>query len=107
MGRTSLSYQAQAPSPAQTRVAASEARKVSRSSRPIPASSASAAVATDARLGGDATRTRFILDLSRTIELTAFTLADPYRVVVDLPQVAFQLPGKAGESAADAEDVEK
>ena len=57
-----------------------------------------AAVATDARLGGDGTRTRFILDLSRTIELTAFTLADPYRVVVDLPQIAFQLPGKAGES---------
>jgi N-acetylmuramoyl-L-alanine amidase len=57
-----------------------------------------AAVATDARLGGDATRTRFILDLSHTIELTAFTLADPYRVVVDLPQIAFQLPGKAGES---------
>ena len=57
-----------------------------------------AAVATDARLGGDGTRTRFILDLSRAIELTAFTLADPYRVVVDLPQIAFQLPGKAGEN---------
>jgi N-acetylmuramoyl-L-alanine amidase len=57
-----------------------------------------AAVATGARLGGDATRTRFILDLSQTVELTAFTLADPYRVVVDLPQIGFQLPAKAGES---------
>jgi N-acetylmuramoyl-L-alanine amidase len=64
----------------------------------VAAVAENAAVATDARLGGDGTRTRFILDLSRTIELTAFTLADPYRVVVDLPQVAFQLPGKAGES---------
>jgi N-acetylmuramoyl-L-alanine amidase len=57
-----------------------------------------AALATDARLGGDVTRTRFILDLSQTVEFTAFTLADPYRVVVDLPQIGFQLPVRAGES---------
>jgi N-acetylmuramoyl-L-alanine amidase len=54
--------------------------------------------ATDVRLGGDDAQTRFVLDLSRKIDLRAFTLADPYRVVVDLPQVAFHLPGKAGES---------
>ena len=28
----------------------------------------------------------------------AFTLADPYRVVLDIPQVTFQLPPKAGEA---------
>src|SRR5215470_9869565 len=56
-------------------------------------------VATDARLGGDENRTRFIIDLSRSVELTAFTLADPYRVVVDLPQIAFQLPPRAGETS--------
>ena len=55
-------------------------------------------VATDARLGGDDTQTRFVMDLDRKIDLHAFTLADPYRVVVDLPQVTFQLPPKAGES---------
>jgi N-acetylmuramoyl-L-alanine amidase len=55
-------------------------------------------VATDARLGGDESRTRFIMDFSRKIDLHAFTLADPYRVVVDLPQVVFQLPPKVGES---------
>jgi N-acetylmuramoyl-L-alanine amidase len=55
-------------------------------------------VATDARLGGDHTRTRFILDVSKNVQLTAFTLANPYRVVVDLPQVAFQLQAKAGQS---------
>lgn len=54
--------------------------------------------ATDARLGGDETRTRFIVDLSKTLDVTAFTLADPYRVVVDLPQVTFHMPPKAGES---------
>ena len=56
------------------------------------------AVATDARLGGDGGRTRFIVDLSQSINLSAFTLADPYRVVLDLPQIAFQLPAKTGET---------
>lgn len=56
-------------------------------------------VATEARLGGDSSRTRFILDLSRSVELAAFTLGDPYRVVVDLPQVTFQLPPKSGQEA--------
>ena len=54
-------------------------------------------VASNARLGGDAHRTRLVVDLSRTIEVTAFTLADPYRVIVDLPQVTFQLPARVGE----------
>lgn len=54
-------------------------------------------VATDARVGGDDKQTRFVVDLSRKIDLRAFTLADPYRVVVDLPQVNFQLPAKTGD----------
>ena len=54
-------------------------------------------VATDARVGGDAKQTRFVVDLSRKVDIRAFTLADPYRVVIDLPQVSFQLPPKAGE----------
>src|SRR4051812_31985471 len=56
-------------------------------------------VASDARLGGDATRTRLVMDLSRPIEIAAFTLADPYRVVIDLPQVTFQLPARTGAQA--------
>jgi N-acetylmuramoyl-L-alanine amidase len=55
-------------------------------------------VASDARLGGDEKRTRFIVDVSKNVSLTAFTLADPYRVVVDIPQVAFQFPPKTGEN---------
>ncbi len=54
-------------------------------------------VATDARLGGDQTQTRFVMDLSRKIDLHAFTLADPYRVILDIPQVVFRLPPKSGE----------
>ena len=53
-------------------------------------------IATDLRIGGDDKQTRFVVDLNRKIELVAFTLADPYRVVVDLPQVNFKLPPKAG-----------
>ncbi len=64
--------------------------------RARPAPSDGIPLATDARLGGDESRTRFIIDLSKSIELTAFTLADPYRVVVDLPQITFQLPPNAG-----------
>ncbi len=58
---------------------------------------ASFPVATDARLGGDESQTRFVMDLDRKIDLHVFTLADPYRVVVDIPQVRFQLPPKTGE----------
>ncbi len=51
-------------------------------------------VATDVRLAGDAKQTRFILDLDRKIDLRAFALANPYRVVLDIPQVTFNLtPG--------------
>jgi N-acetylmuramoyl-L-alanine amidase len=53
--------------------------------------------ATDVRMGGDDKMTRFVVDLSQKIDITAFALANPYRVVVDLPQVAFKLPPKAGE----------
>jgi len=53
-------------------------------------------VASDARLAGDAKQTRFVLDLDRTIQFRAFPLADPYRVVVDIPEVSFRLPAGVG-----------
>ncbi len=66
----------------------------------VRAPSAEASViATDMRIGGDDKQTRFVVDLNRKIDLVAFTLADPYRVVVDLPQTTFTLPTKAGEQA--------
>jgi N-acetylmuramoyl-L-alanine amidase len=58
--------------------------------------SSSFPVASDARLAGDGKRTRFVLDLDKSIQFRAFALADPYRVVVDIPQVSFQLPPEAG-----------
>lgn len=65
---------------------------------PVTISADGFAIATDARIGGDETQTRFVIDLSRKIELHVFTLADPFRVVVDIPQVTFRLPPKAGET---------
>jgi N-acetylmuramoyl-L-alanine amidase len=55
-------------------------------------------VASDARLAGDARQTRFVLDLDKTIRFHAFALADPYRVVVDIPQVEFRLAANKGSA---------
>jgi N-acetylmuramoyl-L-alanine amidase len=53
-------------------------------------------IASDARLAGDAKLTRFILDLDKTVQFRAFALDDPYRVVIDIPQVNFRLPPGSG-----------
>ncbi|HMK70963.1 MAG TPA: N-acetylmuramoyl-L-alanine amidase [Xanthobacteraceae bacterium] len=65
---------------------------------PAPPATDSFPVATEARLAGDESQTRFVMDFTRKIDLHAFTLAEPYRVVVDIPQVTFRLPPKTGES---------
>jgi N-acetylmuramoyl-L-alanine amidase len=52
--------------------------------------------ASDARLAGDVKLTRFVLDLDKTIQFHAFALDDPYRVVIDVPQVNFRLPPGSG-----------
>ncbi len=57
---------------------------------------AKSTVAQDARLGGDAARTRFVADLSKTTDYRIFTLSDPYRVIIDLPNVNFKLPQGLG-----------
>src|SRR5689334_3124797 len=56
-------------------------------------------LASAVRVGGDDHQTRFVIDFDKKIEVRVFTLANPYRVVIDMPQVTFQLPPKAGESA--------
>ena len=54
-------------------------------------------VARDVRLAGDEAKTRLIVDLDRKIEVRAFALANPFRVIVDMPQVTFAFPDKTGE----------
>ncbi|MDQ8729984.1 N-acetylmuramoyl-L-alanine amidase [Bradyrhizobium sp. LHD-71] len=55
--------------------------------------------ATDVRVAGDEKRARFILQLDRKIDLHAFALANPYRIVVDVPQVTFLLPEGVGDAS--------
>jgi N-acetylmuramoyl-L-alanine amidase len=63
------------------------------------APTAEPAVATDVQLSGGDRQTRLIIDLSRKINMRAFTLAEPYRVVIEIPQVNFRLPANAGDQA--------
>ncbi len=54
-------------------------------------------VATAARLAGDDTKTRFVADLTAPVGYTVYVMANPYRVMIDLPQVSFSLPVGAGD----------
>jgi N-acetylmuramoyl-L-alanine amidase len=65
-------------------------------SEPSPPVPSGFPVASDARLAGDSRQTRFVLDLDTPIQFRAFALADPYRVIVDIPQVSFKLPAGTG-----------
>ena len=56
-----------------------------------------AVAATAAEIGGDEGRTRFTLVLSASTAYQYFTLADPYRLIVDMPHVSFQLPKGSGQ----------
>jgi N-acetylmuramoyl-L-alanine amidase len=56
-------------------------------------------IASAVRVGGDGAQTRFVVDFSRKVDIHAFTSANPYRVVIDMPQVNFQFPARTGEAA--------
>ncbi len=53
-------------------------------------------LARDARIGGDTMRTRFVADLSKEVDFKVRTLPDPYRIIVDLGDVNFQMPKGLG-----------
>ncbi len=54
--------------------------------------------AKEARLDGDVTATTFELFMTEGVIAEVFTLANPYRVIVDLPDVGFELPPSAGKA---------
>jgi N-acetylmuramoyl-L-alanine amidase len=64
---------------------------------PLPTAGDAVPIATDARLAGDDKQTRLVIDLTQKIDVRAFTIADPYRVVIDVPQVNFQFPPGTGD----------
>jgi N-acetylmuramoyl-L-alanine amidase len=65
---------------------------------PGPVVASNFPIASDVRLAGDSRQTRFVLDLDKPIQFRAFALADPNRVVVDMPQVSFNLGAGAGNA---------
>jgi N-acetylmuramoyl-L-alanine amidase len=60
-------------------------------------SAAQRTIALDARLAGDASRTRLVIDLNKKVEIRAYAIANPNRVVIDLPEITFDLPVGAGK----------
>lgn len=65
---------------------------------PQPVAVESFPIASGVRVAGDSKQTRFVLDLDRKIDLRAFVLGNPDRVVVDIPQVTFKLPNNVGQN---------
>jgi N-acetylmuramoyl-L-alanine amidase len=64
-----------------------------------------APVAVGARLAQDSSGARLVFDLSRTVDATASALASPDRIVVDMPEVRFQLDpvvGRLGAARGDS-----
>jgi len=60
---------------------------------PSPGSNAQGTqpIVLSARIGEHADRTRFVIELSDPVNLRTFTLANPNRVVVDMPEVQWRL----------------
>ncbi len=54
----------------------------------------------EAALGGDVSRTRFLIGLPREAEFQVFSLSNPNRVVVDVSETALRLPPKPAENIA-------
>ncbi len=51
-------------------------------------------VVTDVRVGQHGAMTRVVLELDRGAKAELFSLADPYRLVIDLPEVGWRLPAQ-------------
>jgi N-acetylmuramoyl-L-alanine amidase len=54
---------------------------------------------TGARVVGDGQRSRFVADMTRAVSYSIYVLPNPYRVIIDMPGVAFQLPESAGSES--------
>ena len=55
-------------------------------------------VAQTSRLAGDEKRTRFVVDIDRNPAFVVFALADPYRIVIDLPETEFRFADDQGRT---------
>ena len=64
---------------------------------PWSAVSDRAVAASAAEITGDDRRTRFSIVLSAAVPYQYFALADPYRLIIDMPDVSFGLPKGSGQ----------
>ncbi len=55
---------------------------------------AASAVVTDIRVAGETTATRVVLEFTKALSFRVFKLNDPFRVVIDMPEVGWRLPPK-------------
>ncbi len=56
--------------------------------------------ASDIRIGRHPDKTRIVIELSEPVEAKVFALQDPYRLVIDLPEIVWTVPkGKTGNGA--------
>ena len=53
---------------------------------------AAEAIVTDIRVGTHGSATRIVFELTKKVSFSTFMLANPYRIVIDLPEVGWRLP---------------
>jgi N-acetylmuramoyl-L-alanine amidase len=58
----------------------------------VPRLKAAEQVTLSAEIGGDAVHTRYVAFLAKKVEFRIFSIADPYRIVIDLPETEIQVP---------------
>lgn len=51
-----------------------------------------------AAVAGDAEKTTFSIELSKAVKAEIVTLANPFRVIIDMPNVVFRLPAGSGRT---------
>jgi N-acetylmuramoyl-L-alanine amidase len=62
----------------------------------LAADRAAANMVNEMRVIGDPQRTRFVVDLEKSPDYGVLRLANPYRLVIDMPDVEFKEPAKPG-----------
>ncbi|MBT6093851.1 MAG: N-acetylmuramoyl-L-alanine amidase [Rhodospirillaceae bacterium] len=70
----------------------------------IGSAHAAATVVTDIRIGSAGNVTRIVFEFTERLSARVFALADPYRVVIDLPEVGWRLPPKPLPAASGVYD---
>ncbi len=64
-----------------------------------PVEAAGVPVISNLRIGNHPDKVRIVFDLDQKVDFSIFLLPDPYRVVLDVPEVSFRLPESAASRA--------